>query len=65
MLPQKAENFKNLMFGWRITDDEKYEPNLFEKILSTPGSSKLINLVWNVFKLWQNGFILNQVSFEG
>lgn len=63
MSSQKAENFKALMFGWKVNENEEYEPTLFEKILSTPKTDSLTNLIWNVFKLWQKGFILNLVRF--
>jgi hypothetical protein len=59
---QNAEKFKVLMFGWIITSNEEYKPNLFEVILATPGTEYLINLTWNVFKLWQKVFLLNLVS---
>jgi hypothetical protein len=58
--PEKAERFKTLMFGWRIKSG-KYKPNLFETILMQPEAGELIGLVWDAFKIWQKGFVLNLV----
>lgn len=58
-----AETFKNLMFGWRINNNGKYEENLFEKILMQSDSENLINLIWETFKLGQKEFVLYLVSW--
>lgn len=59
-----ANDLKSKMFDSRIQTNDKYEPNDFERILATPETEELINLVFNVFKLWQKGFILNQVRMK-
>ena len=58
--PEQAEIFKTSMFGWKIRNG-MYEMNILEQILVQPESEELVSLVWNTFKLWRKGFVLNLV----
>lgn len=60
---RKKKDLRDFLFG-RSNFDIDISDSIFERILSTPDTSDLIKLVWQVFDLSTREEILTLVSVE-